>query len=115
VAVVRGGEVSAMIQKHRRFALRDVTLGGIAVGGATIDLWHDEAGTERWCARLLMPVSHELGDGRLLGTTPGGERLTGVVRLGDTTAGPRGGRHVLAQLFGEGPLVAEPEAPAEPT
>jgi len=102
-----------MVQRHTRFALRDVTLGGVAVGGATIDLWHDESGTERWCARLLMPVAHELGDGRLLGTTAAGARMTGVVRLGDTTAGPRGGRHVLAQLNGEGPLVAAPVPPPD--
>ncbi len=92
-----------MIRRHRRFALRDVTLGGVAVSGATVDVWRDEGGTERWCARLLMPVSQALGDGVLAGTTAGGERLSGVVRLGDTTAGP-GARHVLAQLNGSGPL-----------
>jgi hypothetical protein len=102
-----------MVQRHRRFALRDVTLGGTAVGGATVDLWHDEGGTERWCARLLMPVAHELGDGLLTGTTPAGDRLSGFVRLGDTTAGPRGGRHVLAQLFGEGPLGPHVEQPQD--
>jgi len=35
------------------------------------------------------------------------------VRLGDTTAGPRGGRHVLAQLNGEGPLRTEVPTPPD--
>jgi len=101
------------IRGHRRFALHDVTLDGVMVGGATVDRWRDDAGTERWCARLLMPVALALADGVLSGTTSGGDRLVGIVRLGDTTVGPRRGRDVLAELYGEGPLSGEGDARAE--
>jgi hypothetical protein len=102
-------ETNERIREHRRFALRDVTLSGVLVGGATVDLWRDAAGIERWSARLLMPIAQPLGDGMLSGTTAAGERLVGLVSLGDTAVGPRRGRDVLAQLHGEGPLRLEHE------
>lgn len=108
-------EPGERIRGHLRFALQGVTLSGVLVGGATIDWWRDAAGIERWCARLLMPVALSLGDGTLAGTTAGGERLSGRVRLGPTTVGPRRGRDVLAQLYGAGPLRPDrdpDEAPA---
>ena len=93
----------SVIRNHRRFALRDVMIGGVPVGGATIDSWHD-ATTERWCARLLLSAQHPFGNGILEGLTADGRRVRGTVRIGDISAGPRG-RQVMAELLGESPLV----------
>lgn len=102
-----------MVSQHRRFALDHVTLGGEAVGGATIDAWQDSKGSERWSARLLMPVAQEIGDGVLAGTTRDGRRVSGQTQVGDTHPGPRSGRVVLVELHGQGPLRDEDEAEAE--
>ena len=94
-----------MVRRHRRFALDDVTLGGEAVGGATIDAWEDDDGTERWAARLLMKVAQPAADGALAGTTRDGRRVHGDVQVGDNRPGPRSGRVVLVELHGQGPLL----------
>jgi hypothetical protein len=96
---------------HRRFSLRQVTLGGIPVGGATIDAWRDAQDQPQWCARLLIPTSGQPGNGWLEGTTQDGRRIGGPVSLGHVEEGPRRGREVLAELHGDGPLV---EAATEP-
>ena len=90
---------------HRRFSLREVTLAGLPVGGATIDAWHDASKGPQWCARLLMSTTGQPGDGWLEGTTQDGRRLGGPVRLRHVEDGPRRGREVLAELLGDGPLV----------
>ena len=99
-----------MISAHRRFSVAHVTVGGVPVGGATIDSWRD-AGGERWCARLLLPIAPPMGDGILEGTKADGTRVRGEVRLGDTRAGPTRGRHVMAELLGQGPLQVADDVP----
>ena len=103
----------AVVRQHRRFALRDASLGGVSIGGATIDVWRDGDGAQRWCARLLMPAGQSIGDGQLAGTTASGRTVSGTVGVGDIGPGPRGPRHVLATLHGQGPLIdaAAPEDP----
>ena len=101
------------ITGHRRFTLHEVTLGGLPVGGATVDVWHDSGGAGRWSARLLIPVAHPLRAGVLAGTAAGGRRLSGVVHLGETTAGPRRGREVLVEFHGDGQLSVEDPRPLE--
>jgi hypothetical protein len=87
---------------HRRFALHDVRVGGLVVGGATVDVWRDGT-ADRWCVRLLMPENQPVGDGRFEGTTTDGRRLRGTVRAGTTQAGTRRSV-VMAELLGQGPL-----------
>ncbi|HYL40467.1 MAG TPA: hypothetical protein VET90_04095 [Candidatus Binatus sp.] len=99
------------VKAHRRFALHEVTLGGLPVGGATVDAWYDGGDAQRWSARLLIPVLHPLREGILAGTASGGERLSGQVHLGGTTAGPRRGRDVLVEFHGDGPLLVEAAQP----
>lgn len=94
-----------MVHDHRRFALRDVTLGGLPVGGATIDAWRDADG-EHWCARLWMSNSHPMGDGMLEGTAADGRRLRGPVRMGAAQPSPTRGGQVMAELLGRSRLVA---------
>lgn len=92
------------IKAHRRFALREVTLGGVPVGNATIDVWRDESGAERWSARLLLPIKHPLREGILSGLATGGQRIHGMVHLGESNAGPRRGREMLVEFHGDGLL-----------
>jgi hypothetical protein len=105
--VGRVPEARPGIKEHRRFALRDVSLGGVPVGNATIDAWYDASGAERWTARFLIPIVHPFRDGILVGTAAGGERLRGTVHLAGSTEGPRRGREVLVELHGEGLLGLE--------
>jgi hypothetical protein len=95
------------IKHHRRFILRDVSLGGLPVGNATIDAWRDASGAEHWSARLLVPSAQPLREGVLAGTVAGGQRLRGGVHLGGTAAGPRRGREVLVEFHGDGRLAHE--------
>ena len=95
------------VKGHRRFALHDVTIGGLPVGGATVDAWHDRGDVQHWLARLLMPRSHPLGAGLLAGTDRGGQRISGPVRVGETMTGVRRGRELLVEFHGDGPLVVE--------
>jgi hypothetical protein len=93
-----------VVRKHRRFELVDVTLHEIPIGSATIDVWEDDEGRDQWSARVLMKVGHAMTDGRLIGSTRNGERLSGEVRVADGQLGPRGPRTVLVELHGQGPL-----------
>ena len=93
-----------MTRRHLRFALHDVTLAGVPVGGATVDAWEDAGAAQRWSARLLIPVAHPHRDGLLAGTNLAGHRMSGEVHLGETTTGPRRGRDLLVEFHGDGPL-----------
>ncbi|HLX34169.1 MAG TPA: hypothetical protein VKR30_02885 [Candidatus Limnocylindrales bacterium] len=112
--VTRQSDPRPAISAHRRFALREVTLGGYAVGGATVDVWQDASGADRWSARALVPLSLPIRRGSLAGTAQGGQRFCGTVQVGDTSAGPRRGREVLAELLGDGPLSVQDALAAVP-
>lgn len=112
--VGRVPEAHPGIKEHRRFTLREVSLGGLPVGDATVDAWHDASGAERWSARLLIRIAHPLREGLLAGTAVDGQRLCGRVHLGETTAGPRRGREVLVEFHGDGELSLEDQLPGEP-
>jgi hypothetical protein len=103
------------VREHRRFALRDVTLSGSPVGGATIDVWRDAQGVPRWSARLLIPIALTADEGMLRGVAADGRQWCGLARVGDRRAGPRRGREVLAELHGTGTLDEEPGSDAEVT
>ena len=105
-----------MVQRHRRYQLSDVTVDGQAVGSATIDAWLDDAGVERWCARLLVPSSRHLEGGVLVGTRRDGSRVCGDVTFGGTHPGPGSGRIVLVELHGRGDIspYTEPAPQASP-
>src|SRR5215207_3755812 len=87
--------VPPMVQKHRRFALFDVTLDGQPMGGTTVDAWQDDDGREWWAARAMMPPSWVGSEGLLAGTIRNGPYVTGTVRVTGTRAGNPKDRNVL--------------------
>jgi len=101
-----------MVRNHRRFELLQVTLGEIPIGSCTIDLWEDDSGGEQWSARVLMKTGHGSTEGVIVGRTRDGRTLTGEARFATDQQGPRGGRTVLVELHGQGPLVEAPALPA---
>jgi hypothetical protein len=101
-----------MVRNHRRFELLDVSLGEIPIGSCTIDLWENDDGREQWSARVLMKTGHGSTEGVLIGRTRDKRTLRGQVRFATDQQGPRGGRTVLVELHGQGPLE---EAPPQPT
>lgn len=109
-----------MVRNHRRFELLDVSLGEIPIGSCTIDLWEDDEGREQWAARVLMKTGHGSTEGMLLGRTRDGRLMTGPARFAADQQGPRGGRTVLVELHGLGPLaetaahIASPSVEAVP-
>ena len=111
----------SVVRRHRRFELLKVTLDETPIGSCTIDAWEDDDGREQWTARVLMKTGHGSTDGILHGSTRAGELLAGTVRFATDQQGPRGGRTVLVELHGQGPLepaepipVREPVAADEP-
>jgi len=90
--------------------LLQVTLDDTPIGSCTIDAWEDDDGREQWTARVLMKTGHGSTEGVLQGSTRAGEALAGQVRFAADQQGPRGGRTVLVELHGQGPL--EPARPA---
>ncbi|HEX2756040.1 MAG TPA: hypothetical protein VHM48_11280 [Candidatus Limnocylindrales bacterium] len=100
-----------MVRRHRRFELLQVTLDETPIGSCTIDAWEDDDGHEQWTARVLMKTGHGSTEGVLHGSTRAGEPLAGQVRFAADQQGPRGGRTVLVELHGQGPL--EPAPPIE--
>ena len=107
----RVADAGERVIAHRRFSLREVTLAGLPVGGATIDSWRDAQDKPQWCARLLISTANPPADGWLEGTTQDGRRIGGPVSLGHVEDGPRRGREVLAELHGDGPLVEAAPTP----
>jgi hypothetical protein len=103
-----------VVRRHRRFELLKVTLGEIPIGSCTIDLWEDDDGREQWSARVLMKTGHGSTEGVLWGTTRDGRYLTGQARFAADQQGPRGGRTVLVELHGQGPLEESADPPPPP-
>jgi hypothetical protein len=104
-----------VVRRHRRFELLQVTLDETPIGSCTIDAWEDDDGREQWTARVLMKTGHGSTEGVLHGLTRSGENLKGQVRFAADQQGPRGGRTVLVELHGQGPLEpAEPRPEPEP-
>jgi hypothetical protein len=100
-----------VVRRHRRFELLQVTLGETPIGSCTIDLWEDDEGREQWSARVLMKTGHGSTEGVLWGRTRDGRYLTGQARFAADQQGPRGGRTVLVELHGLGPLEESAEPP----
>lgn len=94
-----------MPSAHRRFELLDVTFGDLPIGRCTIDQWQDAGGRTQWSARVLMARAHGTTTGRLVGRTRESQYLAGPAVFGTDQEGPRGGRTVLVELHGTGPLV----------
>ena len=94
-----------MTSAHRRFELLDVKLDDEPVGRCTIDQWQDANGRTQWAARVLMAKLHGTTTGQLVGRTREGQYLAGPAVFGSHQDGPRGGRTVLVELHGTGPLV----------
>lgn len=85
------------VRNHRRFAITDVTFDGASVGGATIDMWQNDAGASCWSARLVMALESDVTEGVLEGSLKDGRRIGGRVRLSTTDSA----------LKARGPLLVE--------
>jgi hypothetical protein len=101
-----------MTTRHTRFALRNVTFGGVAMPGATIDQWHDGGGQAQWSARLVARPGPLLDEGELCGTTADGRQVSGHALVADRQVGPGGRRDVLVVFHGTGLLVSTADVPA---
>ena len=84
-----------------------MTLGGLAVAGATVDAWRDVTHREQWAARLWVPIAHPPQAGLLSGTAAGGQSVSGAVLIGDLAAAVHRGREQLVEFHGDGPLLVD--------
>ena len=98
--------------RHRRFALLDVTFGGVSLPGATVDCWDDSEGHSQWSARIVTRVGPALDEGELTGRTADGRSLSGYAVVADRQVGAGGRRETLVELHGSGDLhgLIEPTA-----
>ncbi len=94
-----------MPPSHQRFALLDVTFGGVALPSATLDLWTADTGIDHWSARALLPPGHVAETGVLTGKLKDGRVVSGNVTVANRQAGPAGPRgQTLVELHGSGVL-----------
>ena len=91
--------------RHVRFALHDVTFGGVSLPGATVDCWDDSEGHSRWSARIVTRVGPALDEGELTGRTADGRSLSGHAVVADRQVGAGGRRETLVELHGSGELA----------
>jgi hypothetical protein len=91
--------------RHVRFAIHDVTFGGVSLPGATVDCWDDSEGHSRWSARIVTRVGPALDEGELTGRTADGRSLSGHAVVADRQVGAGGRRETLVELHGSGELV----------
>ena len=98
--------------KHLRFAIHDVTFGGISLPGATVDCWDDSSGQSQWSARIVTRVGPVLDEGELTGRTADGRSLSGYAIVADRQVGAGGRRETLVELHGSGDLrgLVDPSA-----
>jgi hypothetical protein len=99
--------------KHVRFAIHDVTFGGIGLPGATVDCWDDSEGQSRWSARIVTRVGPALEEGQLTGRMADGRSLSGYAVVANRQVGAGGRRETLVELHGSGALnglVVEPSS-----
>lgn len=89
---------------HVRFALRDVTFGGVHLPGATVDCWDDGQGRSHWSARIVTRVGPAIDEGVLTGRTADGRSLSGHAVVADRQVGAGGRRETLVELHGSGDL-----------
>jgi hypothetical protein len=90
--------------RHERIALREVTFGGLALPGATIDRWQDDRGHARWSARLVTRPGPMVDEGELAGRTIDGRLVSGHALVADRQVGPGGRREILVVFHGSGDL-----------
>jgi hypothetical protein len=104
--------VGVVPTNHVRFALRDVTFGGVALPGATVDCWDDGDGHARWSARIVTRVGPAIEEGELTGRTADGRALSGHAVVADRQVGAGGRRETLVELHGSGDLHGMADGPA---
>ena len=98
--------------RHRRFAIHDVTFGGVSLPGATVDCWDDSDGHSRWSARIVTRVGPALDEGELTGRMADGRSLSGHAIVADRQVGAGGRRETLVELHGSGELLGLVDPPA---
>lgn len=106
--------VDDVTTRHVRFALRDVTFGGVNLPGATVDCWDDDQGHSQWSARIVTRVGPAIDEGELTGRMADGRSLSGHAIVADRQVGAGGRRETLVELHGSGDLhgLVEPDAEA---
>jgi hypothetical protein len=90
--------------RHLRFAIHDVTFGGVSLPGATVDCWDDDRGSSRWSARIVTRVGPAIDEGELTGRMADGRELSGHAVVADRQVGAGGRRETLVELHGSGEL-----------
>ena len=100
-----------VVSAHRRFALRDVTFNGVALPGATLDLWLDDAGRSQWTARIVTRVKIESDEGVLTGWTADRREISGNATVANEVT-PDGRREMVVEFHGSGELNGLTERPA---
>ena len=108
----RGCYRGVVTTRHLRFAIHDVTFGGVSLPGATVDCWDDDLGTARWSARIVTRVGPAIDEGVLTGRMADGRTLSGHAIVADRQVGAGGRRETLVELHGSGELhgLEEPTA-----
>jgi hypothetical protein len=91
-------------QRHQRFALVDVTFGGVPLSGATVDCWQDTRGQSQWQARVLTKTGPMLETGELSGRTADGRVVSGPATVAEQQVGPGSRRETLVVFHGAGIL-----------
>jgi hypothetical protein len=108
-ATIPGGLASGWYRgkvpsRHVRFAIHDVTFGGVGLPGATVDCWDDKDGRSHWSARIVTRTGPDLDEGELKGRTDDGRSLSGHCVVADRQVGAGGRRETLVELHGSGVL-----------
>jgi hypothetical protein len=91
-------------QRHRRFALLDVTFAGAPLPSATVDCWQDTRGEPQWQARVLTRTGPMAETGELSGRMADGRILSGNALVADQQVGPGSRRETLVVFHGSGTL-----------
>lgn len=97
------------VRNHRRFPLVNVTFDGATVGGATIDMWLNDAGASCWSARLLMVLGEGVTEGLLAGSMRDGRRIEGRVALSGTDSALKARGPILVEWHGTTALATATE------
>ena len=93
-----------MTTRHVRFAIHDVTFGGVGLPGATVDCWDDAAGASHWSARIVTRTCPAFDEGELTGRMADGRCLRGNAIVAERQVGAGSRRETLIELHGSGEL-----------
>ncbi len=82
-----------------------MTFAGVALPGATVDLWEDDSGNAQWSARIVTRLKLASEAGELTGHTADGRAVAGQVLVAGREVGSVGRRETLVEFHGSGELT----------